>query len=566
MKAINEIRLITISVLVFLSLVFLAYPLIAKKSGVVVTGVSKDSTCKEILTYNSVVTKINEKDVTNSASFYSSVKDLKGKISLIVNGGPRVCDIGNNQTIDVRVKNFENDGIRLGIDIGGGRKFIIESDSVDAEMEKIASRGKIYGLTDLEISKDSDKSFNIIFDSSEEDKIENILQPGVVSVKFMEIAEIKNNTGKILLNDKAYNFTIDEGVMIYNKNYDVGDKFSLDSVEIEVQNITENYTSFFLDVFDDNDVNVSSLSKNIGLTQSGKVFQYGLIVDLSVKAQENFKKVTKGQPIMVNPQGENFLEGPLVVLVDGEIFTSVPVTQADAGKDLERVILWGVENTKEEASRKLQVLTAFLESGRLADIRVAQRLDVQPERKALLNLAAYAVLGLAIASCAYGFLRFKSVKITGLILGVFATEVLLVLGLVSSRVFAMILLVFCMIFAFIKSGGKGWIKWVVVVLMILISFPSAVNKVVVDSYILLGFGFGTLITAVQFILLKTDRREEKIFRYFWEINLAILILMAVLFFIPPYRNISIASGVMVMIGLSLTKPEFMNMAKKIKKG
>jgi len=566
MKAINEIRLITISVLVFLSLVFLAYPLIAKKSGVVVTGVSKDSACKEILTYNSVVTKINEKDVTNSASFYSSVKDLKGKISLIVNGGPRVCDIGNNQTIDVRVKNFENDGIRLGIDIGGGRKFIIESDSVDAEMEKIASRGKIYGLTDLEISKDSDKSFNIIFDSSEEDKIENILQPGVVSVKFMEIAEIKNNTGKILLNDKAYNFTIDEGVMIYNKNYDVGDKFSLDSVEIEVQNITENYTSFFLDVFDDNDVNVSSLSKNIGLTQSGKVFQYGLIVDLSVKAQENFKKVTKGQPIMVNPQGENFLEGPLVVLVDGEIFTSVPVTQADAGKDLERVILWGVENTKEEASRKLQVLTAFLESGRLADIRVAQRLDVQPERKALLNLAAYAVLGLAIASCAYGFLRFKSVKITGSILGVFATEVLLVLGLVSSRVFAMILLVFCMIFAFIKSGGKGWIKWVVVVLMILISFPSAVNKVVVDSYILLGFGFGTLITAVQFILLKTDRREEKIFRYFWEINLAILILMAVLFFIPPYRNISIASGVMVMIGLSLTKPEFMNMAKKIKKG
>ena len=380
----------------------------------------------------------------------------------------------------------------------------------------------------------------------------------------MKTTEIKNNTGKFILDEKSYNLTVNGSVKINNSDYNIGDKFTLDGIEIEVQNVTENYTSFFLNVFDDRDVDASNIGRNSRISQVQGVFQYALFLDLFEQAGKNFEKVTKGQPVIINPQGENILQDPLVVFVDNKIVTSIPIIQSDVGKDIDQIVLWGTENTREDANRKLQMLTVFLGSGRLSDIEIVERWDIEAERKGLVNLVGYVVLGVIIASCAYCFVRYKDVKVVGLILGIFIVEVLMFLGILSSQIFAMILLVFCVIFVSIKCKVKNWMKWIGIVLMVIISFGAVANKLVVDSYTLVGFVVGVLLSAVQLVLLKPGRKEEKSFKNLWKISLGVLVIMTGLFFAQDYKNIGIASTVIFIISLSLTKPEYARLVKKLK--
>ncbi|MBL7169811.1 MAG: hypothetical protein ISS48_02235 [Candidatus Aenigmarchaeota archaeon] len=564
MKLSKEMSLIYIGFLLVLSLVFLSYPFIFKKSGVVVVSVSENSSCKEILIPGSTITEINEIVIEDSSVFYSTAQNLEGRINLMINDWPRICTIGGGERIDAKVKDFEKEGIKFGIDIKGGKEFVVESEGIDSDLSAIESRIRNYELMSVKSKRVSDNSFSVSFDLNDEDKILSVLEPGVVSVKFLKTIEIKNNTGKFILDEKSYNLTINDGVRINDDNYNIGDKFTLDGIEIEVQNVTENYTSFFLNVFDDRDVDASNIGLNSRISQGQGVFQYALFLDLFEQAGKNFERVTKGQPVIINPQGENILQDPLVVFVDNKIVTSIPIVQSDVGKDIDQIVLWGTENTREDANRKLQMLTVFLGSGRLSDIEIVERWDIEAERKGLVNLVGYVVLGVIIASCAYCFVRHKDVKVVGLILGVFVTEILLFLGVLSSQPFSMILLICCVIFASIRCKVKGWMKWVGIVLMVIMSFGAVANKLVADSYTLIGFAVGVLLSAVQLVLLKPGRKEEKSFKNLWKISLGVLVILAGLFLVQDYKNVAIASTVVLMVSLSLTKPEYARLVKKVK--
>ena len=570
MKLSKEIRLISIGVLLLLSLGFLIYPLIIQKSGVVVVSVADESTCDEILIPGVTVTSVNGEKIGSSSDFYSATSDLSGRVNLIVNDGPRVCTIEGNNTIDVQVRDFERESIKYGIDVKGGKKLILEAENPEEAVSIINSRVRSYGITNLKVQEISKNQLNLVFGSENQENIESLLQPGIVSAKLLKVVELENKTGELLLNNQPYEFDVTNDTLnIENNTYQINDGFSLEGVEIEIQNITQNYTGFYLNVFDDRDVDTSTIGQNKRVFQNQGKYVFVFEVGLSDEASENFAKITEGQPVTINPQGENYLRDPLVILVDGEIITSVPVSSSDAGKEIEIINIWGVENTGEEANRKLQLLTTFLKSGRLTDVEIVERGEAEPESGELINYVIYITLGILVASGIYSFLKYKNIQIAGLAFGIFVSEALLFLGVVSSQVLATLLLAASVVFTAAKGRVKDWFKWLSLLLVIVIGFGAIVNRLIVDSYTLYGFTFGLLISLGYFVLLneklsKSRKKYEKFLEVVWKVSFVLLLGLAIIFFLQTYKNFSIAATITLMTSLMLTKPEYARLVKKLK--
>ncbi|MBD3155408.1 MAG: hypothetical protein GF368_02010 [Candidatus Aenigmarchaeota archaeon] len=569
MKLSKEIRLISLGVLLLLSLVFLIYPLTVKKTGVVVVSVSEDSACEEILTPGSSITSINGNEIEDSEDFYTTIDGLSDRINLIVNGGPRVCTIEGNK-INAKVRDFEGKGLKFGIDVKDGKKIVLEADETKNSMEVINSRVKSYDLTNLDIQKVSDKRIGIIFGPENEEEIEEILQPGIVSAKFLKIIETENKTGELLVNNVPYEFNVNNNsIAIENQYYRINDEFILEGINIELQNVSQNYTNFYLHVFNDRDVEKDTVGQNKRVFQNQGSYVFVAEIGLSQTAGEKFAKVTEGQPITINPEGENYLRDPLVLMVDGEIITSVPVSSSEAGKEVERINLWGVENTREEANKKLQIITTFLKSGRLSDITILERGTSEPDKADLINTIPYILLGTICVSGVYSFFRKKNIKLAGLTLTVLATEILLYLGAASSPLFALFVLVTSVTFLFVNKDLKSWFKWISIILIIVIGFGAVVNKLIIDSYALFGVTFGLLVSLGHFIFLnekmgKTRKKREKSFKLIWKITLLLLTGLTVVFFLQDYKNFSIASVIILMTSLALTHTEYTRLSKKLK--
>jgi len=102
--------------------------------------------------------------------------------------------------------------------------------------------------------------------------------------------------------------------------------------------------------------------------------------------------------------------------------------------------------------------------------------------------------------------------------------------------------------------------------MFLISFAVVVDKIVVDEYTLFGVMIGFSVSMIQFVLLSEGLKvgSEKFSDYVWKVSLVLSVILTVVFFLQDYRNISIATTIIVMIGLTLTKPEYTQLVKKLK--
>jgi len=248
----------------------------------------------------------------------------------------------------------------------------------------------------------------------------------------------------------------------------------------------------------------------------------------------------------------------------------MPVPKSDAGKEIEQLVIWGVENRKEDADKKLVMLSSYLESGGLPNIEILERRNVEPAKKNLLDLTVYFIIGVVVLSLVYGFIRHKNVKIVGVIFGIFATDVLLFLGIISSEVFAFIFIISCAVLVFMKGDGHGWVKLVTIALMFLISFGAVANRLVVDSYTLFGVIVGFTLGLGQFILSneildKSSRKQKKTIHSIWKIIFILVVVLTSLFFLQSYKNIAIASTIILMSSLALTKPEYTRLVKKLKR-
>jgi len=567
MKIFETPGLILISVLLVLAIGFFTYPFLIKSPGAYVTEITDDSACGDVVSIGSVITEINGERIQNTGDFSSITKGLTGRIQLRVNEGPRVCNIEENQTIGLKVIDKEKESVELGVNIGGGKKFILSSESPEKDSDIMQKRFISHGMENVKLEENG--NLELIFDPKDETLVRKFLEPGKVNAKLFKYIELENRTGDFSLNEKNYEIEfVDNEIEIEGDRYQTGDKFSIDGIDIEVSNITENITSLYLDVFNGMEIQVleDTQSKRVVKNQGRYVFVLG--VSLSDKAGENFAKVTKDQPTRINPQGENFLEDPLLVMVDGEVFTSFPISSAYSGQEITQLNVWGVENNQEEAREKLKTLSTFIESGELSEIEILEVTETEPGNRWLLNTGIYIAVGLFVGLGIYGFIRGKNIKSVAVISGIFLTELMILVGALSSPTLVVVLLISSITLTAFKGEFNNWIKWSAFGILFTISFGGAVNKIVLDTYSLTGSIFGLTLSSLYLIFLneftkKSRKKYEKFVKLSWKVSLGLSLGLLIVFLLQDYKNFAIVSAIITITGLIITKAGYSEIMNKL---
>ncbi len=579
MNPTKDIRLLTLAGLVLLALVLLIYPMVLKKSGVVVSSISEDSPCQEIITEGSIITELAGVPIQNSNSFYKAVKGLEGTVTFIINGNPRSCEIPSDSEFNVVVKDIKRKALKFGVDTQGGTEIVLKpekdvSDETIQEMLGILKfRAKNHRLTNSQFQIENN-SIHVLFDPDDEIEIKKIIKQGIIETRFIQSIQTTNKTGELIVNNKRYNvIPEDESVLVNDSEYKINDIFTLEGLDIKVYNITENATIFSINVFDDQDIikTLGGESNRILQQEGGYVFVFQ--AELSEKASENFAKATEGQEVMISPSGESYLKDPLVVFLDGEPVITMPIPQSDVGKEIKTMPIWGFERTRDEASYKMLRLTTVLESGRLpVKLNTEKISDVDSPKKGLINnIIRGTLIGLLIVFTV-AFIRYRNIKKIAFMALILMTEIILILGSAFSQGFVVIVLVSGILLSIIKKEVRGWERWLSLVLMFIISFGIVVNKWTLDLPSVFGISVMLCVNLLQSFIVNENlikdlsviKKHENILRIIWRIALVVCILMAPVFFMSGLKGLAIATIIGVMISTTMTKPIYTDLSERMK--
>ena len=588
---IKNVRLIFLIVLILVSLGAIIYPKFSKGMGVIVTSVGTDTPCKDVITVGSTITDIAGRSINNRNDFIRETKNLKGPITLIINNNPRSCTIPEVSTLNVSVKNIGGkEGIKFGIDIGGGTLFLFEPKKSVSQVrqnivEVLKSRMKVYGLSNTRV-EDVENGFIEIIMGPEEKKYLNLLtESGVLEGGLTQKVELKNGKGRFKFNDKTYEVVLknDETVLVNDSEYVLNQRFVLDDIEFQVRNISGNTTTFFVNLFNEGDLTVqeetqTGSSKRIVRQNSGYV--YVIPVSLSEKASKNFAKTTKGQEMIIDPgSGESFLQNLLVFFIDGQLIADMPISGSDAGKEIDNLIVWEFKSTIEQATGDMTRFISVLETKRLPTNLVLIKSETYSPTldEFLITFPLYTILITTVVVSMIFFVRYRKrgVMVLPLLLVSFC-GILLVFGVLSFQWFALLIFLLGVSIVLIGGEAREWISWLSLFLMFIMVAGIVMSKWVFDFSSIIGL-MAILIFSVcqggivgdQFLTGKkvyTQTEYKHSLHRMWILTAIVTLILTVLFFFGgSFRGFAMATIIGVLASTTITTPIYSNLIEKVSK-
>jgi len=588
---IKDVRLISLIVLIVASLILIIYPKFSRGTGVIVTSIGVDMPCKDVISVGSTIKEVAGRPISNRDDFIRISKDLKGSITLIINNNPRSCKIPENSTLNLSVKNIGKEGIKVGIDIGGGTLFLFKLEENVSEtvtertLEVLESRIKVYDLYNTRVEDVENGLIKIIMGSEEEKDLNLLTERGALEGGLTQRVELKNRKGEFKFNDKTYEVVLknDEAVLVNDSEYILNERFVLNNVEFQVRDISGNTTTFFVNMFDEKDLTIqeetqATSSKRIIKQDRGYV--YVIPVLLSEKASKNFAKTTKGQEMIIDPgSGESFLQNPLVFFIDENLIADLPISGSDAGKEIDNLIIWEFKTTIGEATSDMTRFTSVLKTKRLpTNLVLVKTESFSPTLDDfLITLPLYTILITIVVLSIIFFIRYRKrgVMILPLLLLSFC-GIVLVFGVLSFQWFVLLIFLLGLTIVLISGEAREWISWLSLFLMFIMVAGIVVSKWVFDFSTIIGL-MATLIFGVcqggiigdRFLTGKKvySQAEYKYsLRYLWVLTTIVTMALTVLFFVgSSFRSFAMATIIGVLTSTTITTPIYSNLIKKVSK-
>lgn len=575
MKLLKNISIIVWMGLVLIALFFVLHPLITRKPKVIVSSVLENSPCRDVITEGSIITEIAGRRIRSSDDFFQITKNLKGAITLIIDGNPKSCTIPPNSTLNVSVRDVEPKWLKFGVDVKGGTRILLkpeEKSALKQALSTIRSRIKEYEISNIMV-RQVGNSIQIITSLEDEGKVKKIIGQGIFEAKLMETIEFKNGVGELVLGNTTYEMVLENTSIMVNKTeYKTGQGFMLEGLRFEVENITENRTIIFVNVFDDRDViNVLTGSdySRIVKQDSGYVFVFG--IQLSEGTGRRFSRVTKGREVVISPTtGESFLKDPLVLSIDGETVVELPINGVDVGKEKTDLIIWGYKVTAKEARDEMLRMISVLRTKRLVTgLEITEISSVSPVLgKTFIDSIVFMILTVFSFASVVALVRYQRLKIVLLMVLMGLSEIILILGVVSSQFFVFAILLCAIGVVVVRGELYGWINWLTVFLMFIVGFGVAINEWVLDISTLIGL-VGMIIIEIgqtffitdQVLLQKKDvsasKRNKLVLKNMWKsTSIIIVALMPLFFFSSMLKGFVTISVIGTMIGIAITKPVY----------
>jgi len=590
MKIMKNFDLIVLIFLVLISLVLIIYPEFTRPVGVIVTSVDADSPCRDIITVGSTISEIENKIIKSSNEFVELTKDLEGIVTFIINNNPRSCNIIKGSRLNITITDVKRGGIKLGTDLWGGVYYLFESEEPSQDLtDAIRQRSAKYGLSNTKIELYNDTFVKIITGSDEEGYVNLLVEQGKLEGRVIETIDFTKKTVEFMFNDKSYETSLksEKSVMLNESEYEVGDNFKLDGVDVVVKNISENTTTISIKIFDGKDLTLIQSSR-LGysrIARQGGGYVFAVPVELSDEASEDYKKATKNLEVLVNPTtGESYSKYPISIFIDGKQFISVPILSGDIGKKIQNLILWSYSPNVEEVTKNMVRLKTIIEMKSLPqELTLMKREGFKSTYgESLTTLLLFVILIAAVVTTMLFFVKFRKGGVASLpLILMVLSELVLILGILSTNWFALIIFCVGIIVVFIRGGIYNWKNWVGVFLFFVLITGMVISKWGggwdLDASFVMGLmtvvliGFAQNVFIGMRVLAKKESYTSSDYKNtatkLWLFSTVLGLILVISYFIFNFIGVMFTGFVMVVsmglwINLGLILPVYTDIAKK----
>ena len=437
MDLVKNIKLIVLLALLLIAGVFLVKPMFMKNLGVMVLSLDPDIKCS--LNEGDAITQVGGKVVSNSIDFKNAEGVAKAGVytTMVVNGGPGGCIAARDGYFGVNVADIPSNNLKFGIEIQGGVESTfrpVQSLTADQMSKMIKILNKRIQIINLPESKvySSDGDVKIISLPSE--NIGALVMPGNFEATISRDVMFENGTGEFGVGNSTYSIESLNGslVSINNSAYGIGQNFYLENIKFHLLNVTNTSASIEATVFTNDDI-IQVLQSYIYIKYDSTYqrYEYSVPVEISSDASYRFIAITKKLPT-VYIAGTATLEGNLVYYLDGVMINKLGIPFEMMGKKLDNISIVGFKRTSTEATNeKTEVEVAV--SGKLpSELKMTGVKYFEPaSREKILWAAAIVVAASVISTLALGQLRYKKIKLGGLIVLLVGAEVVFVIGVAA---------------------------------------------------------------------------------------------------------------------------------------
>jgi preprotein translocase subunit SecD len=535
------------------------------------------------------VTEVNGVIVNNVNDFENAVKNLKAGefISLLSNGNVVTCNAVADGDIGFNIRSTSSTNLKFGIEIEGGTRVILQPSTpvTPAQMNDVVriltERINLFGLKDIRVTPIGTDLIQLEASGLSGNDIQNFLaKQGKFEGKLAEPLDFTNGTSNIIIGGVIYAVVlIHQRLSINNSQYSDNETFSLNGIDFEVRNITNNSAVVLADLFSGSDiVNVFTDAQHSGISSISGGYKFTFTIQTTKDSADRFAKATQGQQTYIQ-SGETYIVPKLVLFLDNQPVSTLNIIATLAGQSLTTPTIEGFGQTIEDAQNEMLRLQTILRSGSLPVKLTIERVDTitQSEGSRLINSTIIVALVAAVVVAAIIFVRYRDFKLSVPMLLLSFSEILLILGFAASQIVGAIIVIGALFVGIYSKNIHGLVGWVSVILMALIAAIVVVNSWTLDIpaiaglIAVLGTSVNQMIIITDQLLMERDKDLATRHRTALEIvtNSASMVTFAmiplVFIGIGVLKGFAITTVVGVLVGFLLTRPAYMFLLERMKK-
>lgn len=396
------------------------------------SGVKIINTNTTQLSVGDVIYKINDIDAEKALD-----KEYNGLVKLITNKG--VVFLIVNKTLPFKAEPLGMTNLVFGLDIKGGIRAIVEpvnnasKDTMQQALIVLQNRINLYGLreSNFRLLSHANKTFiEITISGGTENELKRLLEH-----KGQFEARIPLYVNKLVL-EKSYDIILkNNSIILNNKEIKINETFRLENIDFVLSGVGKkaNITAI---VFTSNDIKfVYYDPQRSFIRRMENGFQWTFAVELSDEGALKFSRITNNLDIIYDPMTkERYLSSKLYLYLDNKFMDSLNIAASLKGKEEKSPAITGYASTYKEAMKEKQYFQTILRSGSLPiELRIVEIYSVSPKLGIhfLSNIGSVVILALLTLSIVV-FIRFRSVKISLLVLCVSLSELIIILGVASA--------------------------------------------------------------------------------------------------------------------------------------
>ncbi|HJW97190.1 MAG TPA: hypothetical protein VJ485_03430 [archaeon] len=571
-----------------LAIGFKAYPY--GRNVVDISFVSDSSPAKGILEQGMLISRVNGAPVGSLEEWNSQTQGLANQtVSLTADGKDYTFHV--NESLGIDVMEIERTNLEFGLDLRGGTRIILKPTSSNVTKEDIIqtiatlqTRANLYGLKEMKFfaatGVDGSSYIQIEAAGVSRDIVENLLsKQGSFEAKVTKPVDLSGDQGSMQIGDRFYPVSdIGNGTIEIN-NMTVGENgtFSLEGIDFQYLNRTDNRLTFAATVYSGNDIElVYSDPQHSGVRPTGNGYSFYFVVLVSEKGAQRFADVTSGIPSRIDLQtGERYLESKIILYLDGKLVSDLNIGSELGGKVYQTPQIQGFRSDLDGATEEKLKLQTILRSGAIPTSLQTASVDIISPTlgSGFFVSVLYAGLLAGAAVTVIVFIRYRKLRIALPMVVISFSEIVIILGI--SAVNDALIWASVLVIGFLFIAISWWKKheidifaWIAVVLIPLLGLMSWTIDLAAIGGIIAAIGTSVdhQIIIVDETLMKGDERrvytvKDKIKRAFFiifssasTVIAAMIPLMSI--GVGLIRGFAITTIVGVLVGILVTRPAY----------